>query len=230
LGRKVHPIGFRLGLIKDWRTRWYAEGSQYTKLLEEDRRIRRRIHELNPNAAISFIEIERYPNEVTVTIHSARPGILIGRRGQNVNVLRNELQQLTDKRVKVDVKEVENPDLDARLVAQSLADQLERRVAYKRAMKRAVERALQAGAKGAMVTCGGRLAGAEMARRETVREGRVPRHTLRADIDYGQAEALTTFGRIGIKVWIYKGDVLPEKAAAAEAVAAAEGQAAQGGA
>ena len=165
-----------------------------------------------------------------MTIHSARPGILIGRRGQNVNVLRNELQQLTDKRVKVDVKEVENPDLDARLVAQSLAEQLERRVAYKRAMKRAVERALQAGAKGAMVTCGGRLAGAEMARRETVREGRVPRHTLRADIDYGQAEALTTFGRIGIKVWIYKGDVLPEKAAAAEAVAAAEGQAAQGGA
>ncbi|MGQ9456879.1 MAG: 30S ribosomal protein S3 [Anaerolineae bacterium] len=223
MGRKVHPIGFRLGLIKDWRTRWYAEGSHYTQLLEEDRRIRRRILELNPNAAISYIEIERYPNEVTVTIHSARPGILIGRRGQNVNTLRNELQQLTDKRVKVDVKEVENPDLDARLVAQSLAEQLERRVAYKRAMKRAVERAIQAGAKGAMVTCGGRLAGAEMARRETVREGRVPRHTLRADIDYGQAEALTTFGRIGIKVWIYKGDVLPEKAAVAEAVAAAEG-------
>lgn len=222
MGRKVHPIGFRLGIIKDWRTRWYAEGGQYTKLLEEDRRIRRRILDLNPNAGISFIEMERYPNEVTVTIHSARPGILIGRRGQNVNLLRNELQRLTDKRVKVDVKEVQNPDLDARLVAQSLAEQLERRVAYKRAMKRAVERAIQAGAKGAMVTCGGRLAGAEMARRETVREGRVPRHTLRADIDYGQAEALTTFGRIGIKVWIYLGEVLPEKTTATEAVAAAE--------
>ncbi|MBC7223137.1 MAG: 30S ribosomal protein S3 [Anaerolineae bacterium] len=219
MGRKVHPIGFRIGIIKDWRTRWYAEGSQYTKLLEEDRQIRRRIYEMNPNAAISYIEIERYPNEVTVTIHSARPGILIGRRGQNVNALRNELQQLTDKRVKVDVREVENPDLDARLVAQNLAEQLERRVSYKRAMKRAVERAIQAGAKGAMVTCGGRLAGAEMARRETVREGRVPRHTLRADIDYGQAEALTTFGRIGVKVWIYLGDVLPEKAAAEQAAA-----------
>ncbi|MGQ9585445.1 MAG: 30S ribosomal protein S3 [Anaerolineae bacterium] len=211
MGRKVHPIGFRIGIIKDWRTRWYAEGSHYTDLLEEDRKIRDLVFQMSPNAGISYVEIERFPREVSITIHSARPGIIIGRKGQSVNELRNRLQELTDKRVKVDVKEVEKPDLDARLVAEGLAEQLQRRVSYKRAMKRAVQRALQSGAKGAMVTCGGRLAGAEMARRETVREGRVPRHTLRADIDYGQAEALTTFGRVGVKVWIYLGEVLPEK-------------------
>ncbi len=220
MGRKVHPIGFRIGIIKDWRTRWYAEGRRYTELLEEDRKIRDLVRQISPNAGISYIEIERFPKEVSITIHSARPGIIIGRKGQSVNELRNRLQELTDKRVKVDVKEVEKPDLDARLVAEGLAEQLERRVSYKRAMKRAVQRALQSGAKGAMVTCGGRLAGAEMARRETVREGRVPRHTLRADIDYGQAEALTTFGRVGVKVWIYLGDVLPEKGSVGETLGA----------
>jgi small subunit ribosomal protein S3 len=220
LGRKVHPIGFRLGIIKDWQTRWYAEGREYAALLDEDRKIRRLIVEQNHEAGISFVEIERFPKEVSVIIHSARPGIIIGRKGQNVNDLRKHLQDLTGKRVKVDVHEVEKPDLDARLVAQSLAEQLERRVAYKRAMKRAVSRALQGGAQGAMITCGGRLAGSEMARREVVREGQVPRHTLRANIDYGQAEALTTYGRIGIKVWIYLGEVLPEKSAVEEVAAA----------
>jgi len=213
LGRKVHPIGFRIGIIKDWQTRWYAEGERYTELLDEDRKIRSMIFAQSPNGGISYVEIERFPKEVSITIHSARPGIIIGRKGVNVNELRRRLQELTDKRIKVDVREVERPDLDARLVARNLAEQLERRVSYRRAMKRSVGRALQAGAKGAMISVGGRLSGAEMARRETVREGRVPRHTLRADIDYGKAEALTTFGRIGVKVWIYLGDVLPEKEA-----------------
>lgn len=213
MGRKVHPIGFRIGIIKDWQTRWYAEGERYTELLDEDRKIRSMIFAQSPNAGISYVEIERFPKEVSITIHSARPGIIIGRKGVNVNELRRRLQELTDKRIKVDVREVERPDLDARLVARNLAEQLERRVSYRRAMKRSVGRSLQAGAKGAMITVAGRLSGAEMARRETVREGRVPRHTLRADIDYGQAEALTTFGRIGVKVWIYLGDILPEKEA-----------------
>jgi len=213
LGRKVHPIGFRIGIIKDWQTRWYAEGERYTELLDEDRKIRSMIFAQSPNGGISYVEIERFPKEVSITIHSARPGIIIGRKGVNVNELRRRLQELTDKRIKVDVREVERPDLDARLVARNLAEQLERRVSYRRAMKRSVGRALQAGAKGAMISVGGRLSGAEMARRETVREGRVPRHTLRADIDYGKAEALTTFGRIGVKVWIYLGDVLTEKEA-----------------
>ncbi|NLF00131.1 MAG: 30S ribosomal protein S3 [Anaerolineales bacterium] len=213
MGRKVHPIGFRLGVIKDWQTRWYAEGEQYSALLAEDRAIRDLVMKMNKEAGISFVEIERFPKEVSVTIHSAKPGIIIGRKGQNVNDLRKALQDSTGKRVKVDVREIAKPDLDARLVAQSLVEQLERRVSYKRALKRAVGRALQAGAKGAMVTCAGRLAGSEMARRESAREGRVPRHTVRADIDYGYAEALTTFGRIGVKVWIYQGEVLPEKAA-----------------
>jgi small subunit ribosomal protein S3 len=182
------------------------------ELLDEDRQIRDLINDKGRDGGISRIEVERFPKEVSVTIHSARPGIIIGRKGANVNEVRRLLQELTGKRVKVDVREVPKPDLDARLVAEGLAEQLQRRVSYKRAMKRAVGRALQAGAKGAMVTCAGRLSGAEMARRETTREGRVPRHTLRADIDYGQAEALTTFGRIGVKVWIYLDDVLPEKA------------------
>ncbi len=210
MGRKVHPIGFRLGLIEPHRSRWFAEGDEYTKLLEEDRQIREKVGKTLPEASISKVEIERFPpNQVRVTIHSAKPGIIIGRKGVTVNNLRNELQQLTGKRVKLDIAEIEHPELDAYLVAESIAEQMERRISHKRAMKQAMLRAMKAGARGCMIRCGGRLSGAEMARVETVREGRVPRHTLRAEIDYARAEALTTFGRIGIKVWIHPGEVLP---------------------
>ncbi len=211
MGRKVHPIGFRLGIIKDWETRWYAEGSQYADLLAEDRKIRQTIRQEMEQAGISHIEIERFPGAVQVMIHTSKPGIIIGRKGVSVNTLRAKLQELTGKKVKLDVIEIEKPELDAYLVAEDLADQLERRVSYKRAMKQAVARAMRAGAKGIMITVSGRLAGSEMARTDTVREGRVPRHTLRADIDFARAEALTTYGRIGVKVWIYKGDVLPQR-------------------
>jgi len=211
LGRKVHPIGFRLGIIKKHESRWYAEGEEYPRLLEEDRLVRHTILENAEQAMISKVEIERFHNQVWVWVHSARPGVIIGRKGVHIKALRVRLQELTGKRVKIEVEEVSRPDLDAVLVAQNVAEQLGRRISHKRAMKRAVSRAMNAGAEGMMITCAGRLMGAEMARTETVREGRVPRHTLRADIDYAQAEALTTFGRVGIKVWIYKGEILPEK-------------------
>jgi len=210
LGRKVHPIGFRLGTIEQHRSRWFAEGSEYKDLVNEDRNIRNLVLKSLPEAAISKVEIERFPpNQVRVTVHSAKPGVIIGRRGATVNALRNDLQQMTNKKVKLDIAEIEHPEMDAYLVAESIAEQLERRISHKRAMKQAVLRALKSGAKGCMIRCGGRLAGAEMARVETVREGQVPRHTLRAEIDYAKSEALTTYGRIGIKVWIYKGEVLP---------------------
>lgn len=221
MGRKVHPNAFRLGIIRTWDTRWYAEGEEYGKLLMEDIKIREMIRKELPNAGISKIEIERFPNQVSIVIHTAKPGIIIGRKGAGVNKLRQLLEDFTKKRVRIDVEEIEKPELDAYLVAESIAEQLERRVSFKRAMKQAVLRALRAGALGAMVTCSGRLGGAEMARKDTVRMGRVPRHTLRADIDYAKAEALTTFGRIGVKVWIYKGDVLPEKKSQAEQFAEA---------
>ena len=221
MGRKVHPNAFRLGIIRTWDARWYAEGEEYGKLLMEDIKIREMIRKELPNAGISKIEIERFPNQVSIVIHTAKPGIIIGRKGAGVNKLRQLLEDFTKKRVRIDVEEIEKPELDAYLVAESIAEQLERRVSFKRAMKQAVLRALRAGAQGAMVTCSGRLGGAEMARKDTVRMGRVPRHTLRADIDYAKAEALTTFGRIGVKVWIYKGDVLPEKKSQAEQFAEA---------
>jgi small subunit ribosomal protein S3 len=222
LGRKVHPYGFRLGVIKDWRARWFADRGRYTDLLDEDRMIRAMIRKEIPKASISDIEIERQRNYVHVWIHTAKPGIIIGRKGANVNQLRTRLQEVTKKRVKVDVTEITRPEIDAYLVAESIAEQIERRISHKRAMKQAVTRAMRQGAEGIMITVAGRLSGSEMARRETQREGQVPRHTLRADIDYAHAEALTTFGRIGIKVWIYKGQVLPEKAGqAAQAVQAA---------
>lgn len=210
MGRKVHPYGFRIGIIKDWRARWYAEGQEYAKLLEEDLKIRRTVRKSLDRASVSNIEIERFPNQVSLTIHTAKPGIVIGRKGANVNALRRDLETLTGKKVRIEVQEINRPELDAYLVAESIAQQLERRISHKRAMKRAVGRAMRFGAKGMMITCAGRLTGAEMARKDTVREGRVPRHTLRADIDYAQSEALTTYGRIGVKVWIYKGEVLPE--------------------
>jgi len=224
LGRKVHPYGFRLGVIKDWRARWFADKKRYTELLSEDRMIREMIRKEIPKASISEIEIERQRNYVHVWIHTAKPGIIIGRKGANVNQLRTRLQEVTNKRVKVDVTEITRPEIDAYLVAESIAEQIERRISHKRAMKQAVTRAMRQGAEGVMITVAGRLSGSEMARRETQREGQVPRHTLRADIEYAHAEALTTYGRIGIKVWIYKGQVLPEKAAQAAQVAAQAAQ------
>lgn len=213
MGRKVHPYGFRLGFIKDWQSRWYAERGRYTNLLDEDRKIRAMIRKDIPKASISAIEIERQRNYVHVWIHTAKPGIIIGRKGANVNQLRNTLQEVTGKRVKVDVTEITRPEIDAYLVAESIAEQLERRISHKRAMRQAITRAMRQGAEGIMITCAGRLSGSEMARMDSQREGQVPRHTLRADIDYATAEALTTFGRIGVKVWIYKGEILPQKPA-----------------
>jgi small subunit ribosomal protein S3 len=213
VGRKVHPIGFRLGIVQDWRAKWYAEGEEYRELLAEDVAIREAVRGENDRASISDIYIERLPaaRSVSITVWTAKPGVVIGRKGANVNALRRKLEDLTGKKIHIEVQEVEKPELDAYLTAESITQQLERRISHKRAMKQAVGRVMRAGALGIMIACGGRLSGAEMARRETVREGRIPRHTLRADIDYAQAEALTTFGRIGVKVWIYKGDKLPGK-------------------
>jgi small subunit ribosomal protein S3 len=210
VGRKVHPLGFRLGYNKDWLARWYAEGENYADLLLEDVSIREKIRESLQRAAISRVEIERFPKQIRITIHSARPGVVIGRKGANVNALRSQLEQLTKKKVFVEVSEVERPDLEASLVAESVAEQMERRISHKRAMKQAVTRAMRSGAQGIKIACAGRLSGAEMARREWVREGRVPLQTLRADVDYACREALTTLGRIGVKVWIYRGELLPE--------------------
>jgi small subunit ribosomal protein S3 len=208
LGRKVHPLGFRLGVIKTWKSRWYAEGEDFVNRLGEDKRIRDMIRERAGHAGIAEIHIERLPNQVIVIIHTAKPGIIIGRRGASVKDLRLGLEALTGKKIKIDVQEVEKPDLSARLVAENIVSQLERRISHGRAMRRAVQQSMRAGAQGVMIACGGRLSGAEMARRESISEGRIPRHTLRADIDFARSEALTTYGRIGVKVWIYKGEVL----------------------
>jgi small subunit ribosomal protein S3 len=215
LGRKVHPLGFRLGIIKDWQARWFATGKEYADLLQEDLDIRQLIRDSMGEAGISKIEIERFPKQVSITIWTAKPGIIIGRKGANVRALRQDLEELSKKRVRIDVQEVERPELDAYLLSENIASQLERRISHSRAMRRAASQAMRMGAEGVKIICSGRLAGAEMARREWVMEGRVPRNTLRADIDYGFAEALTTYGRIGIKVWIYKGEILPEVAEAA---------------
>jgi small subunit ribosomal protein S3 len=211
LGRKVHPIGFRLGIIQDHRARWYAEGAEYKALLEEDLAIRKLIFGSQERGAVADIEIERLPaaKQVTVKISTAKPGIIIGRKGAAVNQLRKQLQDLTEKKVHIDVLEIDNADTNALLIGENIAMQIERRISHKRAMKQAVRRAMKAGAKGIMITCSGRLGGADMARQESQREGRIPRHTLRADIDYANVEALTTFSKIGIKVWVYKGDILP---------------------
>lgn len=210
MGRKVHPYGFRLGVIRDWRAHWYAEGGDYANLLHEDLKIRRYIQGTAGRAGISRVEIERFPNQVSVTIWTARPGIVIGRKGAQVKVLRKELEEMTGKRVSVDVQELSQPELDAKLVAENIVSQLERRISHSRAMKRAVREAMRAGAQGIKVLCKGRLHGAEMARQASEREGRVPLQTLRADIDFAREEAHTTYGRIGVRVWIYKGEILPE--------------------
>jgi small subunit ribosomal protein S3 len=209
MGHKVHPIGFRLGILYPWQSKWYAD-KNYTELLHEDLRIRQQILKKLSDASVSRVELERNANQVIVTIHTAKPGIVIGRGGQKVDELRTELERVTGRRVRVNINEIRQPELDAYLVARSVADQLERRVAFRRAMKQAVTRTMQRGARGVKVQVAGRLGGAEMSRRETEKDGRVPLHTLRADVDFGQAEAATTFGRIGVKAWIYRGDVLPE--------------------
>ncbi len=210
MGRKVHPIGFRLGINKTWDSRWFANPDKYAEQLHEDRAIRDLVFESAPRAGISRVEIERYPNSVQIMVHTAKPGIVIGRKGVNVKELRRKLQAMTGISVKLDISEIKDPDLDARLVAENVASQLSRRISHRRAMQRAVGQTMRQGAEGIKVMCSGRLAGHEMARREWVREGRVPAQTLRADIDFARAEALTTYGRIGVKVWIYKGDILPE--------------------
>lgn len=209
MGRKVHPYGFRLGIIKDWKAKWYAEGNEYTQLLHEDLAIRELIRREMGRAGISDILIDRFPNQVSITVLTAKPGIVIGRKGANVKELRGRLEALTGKSIRIDVQEVDDPETDAKLVAERIVEQIERRISHRRAMKQAASRAMRQGAEGVKIEVSGRLAGAEMARKESVNEGQVPRHTLRADIDYAQEEALTTYGRIGVKVWIYKGEVLP---------------------
>lgn len=221
MGQKVHPIGFRLGVNRTWQARWYA-GRDYKTLLHEDLKLRELIAERHRNAGISMIEIERAASRVTVMIHTAKPGIIIGKSGTNVDELRKLLEQQTGKRVAVNILEVRHPDLSAVLVARNIAEQLEKRVAFKRAMKLTVQRATQAGAKGIRVAVAGRLGGAEMARREWERRGRVPLHTLRADIDFGTATAKTTYGTIGVKVWLYRGDVVPGQMRQIDAVPSGE--------
>jgi small subunit ribosomal protein S3 len=208
MGQKVHPFGFRLGYIKTWNSRWYAE-KDYSKLLHEDLKVRKIVKKKLYHAGVSRIEIERSGNQIKITIQTARPGIIIGRKGAEVDKLKVELEAMTKKQVYINIKEIKKPELDAQLVAENIAMQLEKRVAYRRAMKKAVASALRLGALGIKVYCAGRLAGAEIARTEWYREGRVPLHTLRADIDFGLAEAATTMGQIGVKVWIYRGDILP---------------------
>ncbi|MBZ0293459.1 MAG: 30S ribosomal protein S3 [Anaerolineae bacterium] len=220
MGRKVHPIGFRLKVNRDWDARWYAEGTRYRDLLQEDFAIRRFVKGQGERAGISRVEIERYPNQLLVNIHTSRPGIVIGRKGEAVKQLRTQLESLTGgKKVRVEVTEIEKPDLDSTLVAENIAGQLQRRIGHSRAIKRAIGQAMRQGAQGIRIEVSGRLGGSDMARREWQSEGRIPRNTLRASVDYGTAEALTTFGRIGIKVWIYKGEVLRMEVPAAEGFA-----------
>lgn len=209
MGRKVHPTGFRLKVTKTWDARWFAEGEQFVDHLQEDLEIRKLVHEDSPRAGVSRIEIERFPGKVKIIIHTSKPGVLIGRKGVNVKQLRKKLEELVGKTIDVDIKEIENPDLDAFLVAENVARQIESRISFSRAMSRAIQRTMREGAEGIRVEVSGRLGGAEMSRTIHMREGRVPRQTLRADIDYALDEAATTYGNIGVKVWIYKGEVLP---------------------
>lgn len=212
MGHKVHPIGFRIGTIYDWQAKWYAD-KHYAEFLREDLKLRDTILSIYPEAGISQVHIERQANKVSVTIHTARPGIVIGRGGQRVDEMRFLLEKTIGKKIQLNIQEIQQPELDAYLVARTVAEQIERRVAYRRTMKQVIFRTIQAGAKGVRISCAGRLGGVEIARSQTMHEGRVPLHTIRADIDYGFTEARTTLGRIGIKVWIYKGDILPESTA-----------------
>jgi len=209
LGQKVNPIGLRLGIVKTWDSRWYAE-KVYSKFLQEDIIVRRHIKRKLHHAGVSKVEIERTANRAKITIRAARPGIIIGQKGAEIEKLQKEIQKMTQREISINIQEVRRVEADAQLVAENVALQLERRVAFRRAMKKSVTASLKFGAQGIKIACSGRLGGAEIARSEWYREGRVPLHTLRADIDYGFSEARTTYGAIGIKVWVYKGDVLPD--------------------
>jgi len=225
MGRKVHPIGFRLNINQPWMGRWYAEGVEYTDQLHQDFAIRQLIHREADKAGVSRVEVERFPGKVKVVVHTAKPGILIGRKGETVKVIRQNLEILTGKKIDLEIKEIKAPDTDAWLIAVNIAGQIQRRVSYRRAMKRAIQQAQRQGAQGVRIQVSGRLSGAEMARTVWLREGRVPLQTLRADMDFARTSALTTYGQIGIKVWVYKGEVLPEveeKAASTEGVYVSE--------
>ncbi len=222
MGHKVHPYGFRLGVVRSWNAKWYADKG-YTDLLKEDMAIRGLVTRRLANASVSQVEIERGINHVTVTVHTAKPGIVIGKGGANVEALRQQIGRLTTRKVKLEIREIRQPELDALLVATNIAQQLNRRIAFRKAMKQAVQRTMKAGAKGVRIAVSGRLGGSEMARREWEMEGRVPLGTLRADISYGQVHAHTTYGRIGVKVWVYRGDVMPERQTPREAAAAGVG-------
>jgi small subunit ribosomal protein S3 len=210
MGRKVNPIGFRLKINRTWEGRWYSEGENYVTNLHQDFALRDLVHKESPKAGVSRVDIERFPGKVKMIVHTAKPGILIGRKGENVKKIRQNLEAIVGKKIDLEIKEIKSPDLDAYLVAQNIAEQLERRISYQRAMKRAIQQAMRQGGEGIRVEVSGRLSGAEMARSVNMREGRVPRQTLRADIDFSRAEALTTYGRIGVKVWVYKGEKMPE--------------------
>ena len=222
MGRKVHPYGFRLGTSRTWNAKWYADKT-YTALLKEDIAIRRLVSRRLANASVSLVDIERGINHVTVTVHTAKPGIVIGKGGANVEALRQQIGRLSTSKVKLEIKEIRQPELDAVLVANNISQQLTRRIAFRKAIKQAVQRTMKAGAKGVRIAVSGRLGGSEMARREWDKEGRIPLNTLRADISYGQVHAHTTYGRIGVKVWIYRGDVIPERTAPREPAAAGGG-------
>jgi small subunit ribosomal protein S3 len=214
MGQKVHPIGFRLGIIKTWDSRWFSQ-KNYAALLHEDIKIRKIVKERLMHAGVAKVEIERAGQKAKINIHTARPGIIIGKKGAEVDKLKKDLEAMTNKQMYINIQEIRRPELDAQLVAENIALQLERRIAFRRAMKKAVTSALRLGAQGIKITCAGRLAGAEIARTEWYREGRVPLHTLRADINFGFFEAKTTMGQIGVKVWIYRGDVLQQPTTAA---------------
>jgi small subunit ribosomal protein S3 len=219
MGRKVHPIGFRLNINQPWMGRWYAEGMEYTDQLHQDIAIRAMIHKDAEKAGVSQVEVERFPGKVKVVVHTAKPGILIGRKGDTVKQIRLGLEALTGKKIDLEIKEIKAPDTDAWLVAMNIAGQIQRRVSYRRAMKRAIQQAMRQGAQGIKIEVAGRLSGAEMARTVWLREGRVPLQTLRADMDFARTAALTQYGQIGIKVWVYKGEVLPQVEEKAEATA-----------
>ena len=210
MGRKVHPIGFRIGINKPWEGRWYAEGEEYRTQLRQDITIREMVHAETDKAGVSLVEVERFPGKVKVVIHTAKPGILIGRKGESVKKIRQSLEGLTGKKIDLEIKEIKSPDIDAYLVARNIAGQIERRVSYRRAMKRAIQQATRQGALGIKIEVAGRLAGAEMARTVWLREGQVPLQTIRADVDFSRTTAKTQYGIIGIKVWVYRGNVLPE--------------------
>ncbi|HEX9549947.1 MAG TPA: 30S ribosomal protein S3 [Candidatus Limnocylindrales bacterium] len=222
MGHKVHPYGFRLGVTRTWTAKWYQD-KEYTTLLKEDITIRELVSKRLANASVSGLEIERNFGQVTVTVHTAKPGIVIGKGGQNVEILRQQIGALTKRKVKLEIKEIRQPELDAYLVAINISQQLSRRIAFKKAMKQAIQRSMKAGAKGVKIMVAGRLGGAEMGRREWDKEGRIPLGTLRADISYGQVHAHTTYGRIGVKVWIYRGDFAPERPVAPPQVALGQG-------